>query len=139
MRITSDGEVYIAGTTDQGAYNLQVNGTGVWGAGAYVNGSDSALKYNIQPLESSLNIVKQMKPVTFEYKPFYSKDTTTQTGFIAQDLQQLLADKIYQKGIVKEGGAYLGVAYENIIPLLVKSIQELEAQIQALKTQLNNQ
>ena len=28
LRITSGGEVYIAGTTDQGAYNLQVNGTG---------------------------------------------------------------------------------------------------------------
>jgi len=131
-------EVYIAGTTDQGAYNLQVNGTGVWGAGAYVNGSDSALKYNIQPLEPSLDIVKQMNPVTFDYQPFYSKDTTTQTGFIAQDLQRLLADKVYKNGIVKEGGAYLGVAYENIIPLLVKAIQELEAKVENLKSQLNN-
>ncbi|NBS62599.1 MAG: hypothetical protein EBT26_11300 [Microbacteriaceae bacterium] len=48
LRITSGGEVYIAGTTDQGAYNLQVNGTGVWGAGAYVNGSDSRIKEDIQ-------------------------------------------------------------------------------------------
>jgi len=32
LRITSGGEVYIAGTTDQGAYNLQVNCTGDWGA-----------------------------------------------------------------------------------------------------------
>jgi hypothetical protein len=103
-----------------------------------VNGSDSALKYNIQPLEPSLDIVKQMNPVTFDYQPFYSKDTTTQTGFIAQDLQRLLADKVYKNGIVKEGGAYLGVAYENIIPLLVKAIQELEAKVENLKSQLNN-
>jgi uncharacterized protein YaiE (UPF0345 family) len=138
MRITSGGEVYIAGTTDQGAYNLQVNGTGVWGAGAYVDGSDSAVKKNIQPLGASLDLIKQMNPVTFEYQPFYSKDTTTQTGFIAQELQQVLSDKVYKNGIVKEGGQYLGVAYQHLIPLLVKSIQELEAQVQALKSQLNN-
>jgi hypothetical protein len=137
MRITSGGEVYIAGTTDQGAYNLQVNGTGVWGAGAYVDGSDSAVKKNIQPLGSALDLIKQMNPVTFEYQPFYSKDTTTQTGFIAQELQQVLSDKVYKNGIVKEGGQYLGVAYQHLIPLLVKSIQELEAQVQALKSQLN--
>jgi hypothetical protein len=139
MRITSGGEVYIAGTTDQGAYNLQVNGTGVWGAGAYVDGSDSAVKKNIQPLGASLDIIKQMNPVTFEYQPFYSKDTTTQTGFIAQELQQVLSNKVYKNGIVKEGGQYLGVAYQHLIPLLVKSIQELEAQVQALKSQINNQ
>jgi hypothetical protein len=42
-RITSGGEVLVGGNTDNGAYNLQCNGTGVWGAGAYVNGSDARL------------------------------------------------------------------------------------------------
>ena len=132
MRITSGGEVYIAGTTDQGAYNLQVNGTGVWGAGAYVNGSDSALKQNIQPLDNSLDLVKQMKPVTYTYKESYSKDSSVQTGFIAQDLQILLKDKNYLNGIVKDG-TYLSVAYQNLIPLLVKAIQEQQIEIEKLK------
>ncbi|NBW21468.1 MAG: hypothetical protein EBR82_77270, partial [Caulobacteraceae bacterium] len=61
-RITSGGEVYIAGTTDQGAYNLQCNGTGVWGAGAYVNGSDERLKDDIQSLDSCLNVVNALRP-----------------------------------------------------------------------------
>jgi hypothetical protein len=138
MRITAGGEVYIGNNpADQGAYNLQVNGTGVWGAGAYVDGSDSAVKKNIQPLGASLDIIKQMNPVTFEYQPFYSKDTTTQTGFIAQELQQVLSNKVYKNGIVKEGGQYLGVAYQHLIPLLVKAIQEQQAQIDQLKAQLN--
>jgi hypothetical protein len=135
MRITNSGEVYIAGTTDQGAYNLQVNGTGVWGAGAYVNGSDSALKQNIQPLDNSLDLVKQMKPVTYTYKESYSKDTSVQTGFIAQDLQILLKDKNYLNGIVKDG-TYLSVAYQNLIPLLVKAIQEQQIEIENLKKQI---
>ena len=34
LRMTGGGEVWIAGFTDRGSFNLQCNGTGVWGAGA---------------------------------------------------------------------------------------------------------
>ena len=127
------GEVYIAGTTDQGAYNLQVNGTGVWGAGAYVNGSDLRLKNSITPLSNSLGLINKLNPVSYKYNEDYSKDQSIQTGFIAQELQEALKDESYLDGIVKEGGTYLSVAYQNIIPLLVKSIQELSAEIKELK------
>jgi hypothetical protein len=133
MRITSGGEVYIAGTTDQGAYNLQVNGTGVWGAGAYVNGSDFRLKENISDLDNSLELINKMKPVTYNYKGSYSKDSSTQTGFIAQDLKELLKDKKYLDGIVKQGPEYMSVAYQNLIPLLVKGMQELKQELDTLK------
>ena len=133
MRITSGGEVYIAGTTDQGAYNLQVNGTGVWGAGAYVNGSDSSLKENIQNMGSALSLVNQLQPKTFTYKPTYSKDTTIQVGFIAQDLEQVLGTEIYKNSIVVDGPNFKSVAYQNLIPLLVQSIKELKAEIETLK------
>lgn len=132
-RITSGGEVYIAGTTDQGAYNLQVNGTGVWGAGAYVNGSDRNLKNNIQSLDSCLDVVMAMRPVTFQYKPEHSKDQSVQPGFIAQELQEAMAGKAYIDGVVQSGPEYLNVAYQNIIPILVKAIQELKAEVAALK------
>jgi hypothetical protein len=133
MRITSGGEVYIAGTTDQGAYNLQVNGTGVWGAGAYVNGSDAKLKNSITPLSNSLELINKLNPVTYKYNEDWSKDQTIQTGFIAQDLQEILKDEVYLDGVVKDGGEYLSVAYQNLIPLLVKAIQELKAEIDLLK------
>lgn len=132
-RITAGGEVYIAGTTDQGAYNLQVNGTGVWGAGAYVNGSDARLKDNIKSLDSGLDVVNAMRPVTFQYKPEYSKDQSVQPGFIAQELQEAMAGKPYLEGVVQEGPNHLNVAYQNIIPILVKAIQELEAKVAALE------
>jgi hypothetical protein len=133
MRITSVGEVYIAGTTDQGAYNLQVNGTGVWGAGAYVNGSDSSLKENIQNMGSALDLVNQLQPKTYTYKPSYSKDSTIQVGFIAQDLEQVLANQNYKGSIVVDGPNFKSVAYQNLIPLLVQSIKELKAEIETLK------
>ena len=135
-RITSGGEVYIAGTTDQGAYNLQVNGTGVWGAGAYVNGSDARLKENVQTLTDGLSVVTQLRPVTFQYKADYSKDTAVQPGFIAQELQQAMAGKDYVDGVVQAGPEYLNVAYQSLIPVLVKAVQEQQAQIEQLRAEI---
>jgi hypothetical protein len=138
MRITSGGEVYIAGTTDQGAYNLQVNGTGVWGAGAYVNGSDSRIKEDIQPLASGLDVVKKLNPVTYKYKETWSSDQSIQSGFIAQELLTALDGQIYVDGVVQQGGTegYYSVAYQNLIPVLAKAIQELKIENDSLKSRI---
>jgi hypothetical protein len=136
MRINGSGEVYIAGTTDRGAFNLQCNGTGVWGAGAYTNGSDARIKDDIQPITSSLEVVNKLNPVTFKYKEDWSKDQSVQTGFIAQELQETLKDEIYIDGLVNTGGEYLSVAYQNIIPLLTKAIQEQNQIINDLKARV---
>jgi hypothetical protein len=74
-----------------------------------------------------------MRPVTFQYKPDYSKDQSVQPGFIAQELQTAMAGKAYLEGVVQEGPNHLNVAYQNIIPILVKAIQELEAKVAALE------
>jgi hypothetical protein len=137
MRITSGGEVYIAGTTDQGAFNLQCNGTGVWGAGAYTNGSDARIKDDIAPIDSGLDVVQKLNPVTYKYKEDWSKDQSTQTGFIAQELLVALEGKNYVDGVVTQGGEYMSVAYQNIIPILTKAIQEQQALIENLTTRLN--
>ena len=131
--MTSGGEVYIAGTTDQGAYNLQCNGTGVWGAGAYVNGSDLRLKEDIKPILSGLDYVNKMNPVSFKYLESYSRDRSIQTGFIAQELKEVFKDEEWVEGIVQKGSNHYNVAYQNIIPILVKAIQELKAEIDILK------
>jgi hypothetical protein len=126
MRITSGGEVYIAGTTDRGAFNLQCNGTGVWGAGAYTNGSDERIKENITPLDTGLDVVAKLNPVTYTYKEDWSRDQSIQTGFIAQDLLVALEGKNYVDGIVNQSSEYMSVAYQNIIPILTKAIQEMK-------------
>jgi hypothetical protein len=135
-RITSGGEVYIAGTTDQGAYNLQVNGTGVWGAGAYVNGSDERLKEDIEPLASATDVLLQLRPVTFKYKESYSRDQGIQPGFIAQELQEAMAGQVYLDGVVQQGPEYLNVAYQGLIPVLTKALQEAIAKIETLEAKV---
>jgi hypothetical protein len=136
-RFTSGGEFYIAGTADQGAYNLQVNGTGVWGAGAYVNGSDARLKEEVQDLAPALNVVASLRPVTFRYKTNYSKDQSVQPGFIAQELQQAMDGQAYVDGVVHAGPHHLNVAYQSLIPVLTKAIQEQQAIITALTARVS--
>jgi hypothetical protein len=136
MRLTATGELYVAGTTDQGAYNLQVNGTGIWAAGAYVNGSDARIKENVVPLASGLDVVMGLKPVQFNYKADWCADNHVQPGFIAQDLQAALADKPYLDGVVKQGAEYLSVSYQALIPVLTKALQEMKAEVDALKARI---
>jgi len=138
MRIKSDGEVYVAGTTDRGAYNLQVNGTGVWGAGAYYDGSDFNIKNNIEELDSSLALINTLKPVTFKYNESYNKDENYQLGFIAQDVFQNFENKKYVNGIVKSDGDLLSMSYSALIPILTKAIQEQQALIKALEQRIIN-
>jgi hypothetical protein len=132
MRITSNREVLIGGNVDNGAYNLQCNGTGVWGAGAYVNGSDRNIKDNIATIEKGLEYIQKMNPVKFRYKPNYTRDHSMQTGFIAQELQEVFASEDYLSGLVQQG-VHLSVAYQNLLPVLVKAIQELKQEIDTLK------
>jgi hypothetical protein len=135
MTIRASGKVLI-GTTDNGAYNLQCNGTGVWGAGAYVNGSDARLKEDIKPILSGIDYINKMNPVSFKYLESYSKDRTIQTGFIAQELKEVFKDEEWVEGIVKKGNKHYNVAYQNIIPILVKAIQEQQTIIEDLKSRI---
>ena len=136
MRITSAGEVIIASASDQGDYNLQVNGTGVWAAGAYVNGSDARIKENVAPLNVGLAAVAKLKPVQFSYKADWSSDNDIQPGFIAQDLRAALAGEPCLDGIVKQGAEYLSVSYQALIPVLTKALQELQSEVEALKARV---
>jgi len=129
-------EIWIGGTTDRGAFNLQCNGTGVWGAGAYTNGSDERIKENITPLDTGLDVVAKLNPVTYTYKEEWSRDQSTQTGFIAQDLLVALEGKNYVDGIVNQSSEYMSVAYQNIIPILTKAIQEQQTIINDLKARV---
>jgi hypothetical protein len=137
--IASNGRVLIGSTTDQGAYLLQVNSQ-IWATNSTIATSDLRLKENVADLDSSLNLLMGMKSRTFSYKQntefnFTEKGITV--GFIAQELKELFEGTKYANSIVVEAGKYYGVAYEKIIPLLVKGIQELKIELDELKA--NNQ
>ena len=106
----------------------------LWGQGSYVNGSDIKLKENIKPINSGLYYVNKLKPVEYNYKPIYSSDPSRQLGFIAQDVIFALED--LSDAVVKDNGDIYSMAYQNLIPLAVKAIQEQQAIIETQNTKI---
>ncbi len=112
-------------------------------AGTQVAGtcaSDIRLKQNITPLQGSLNKILQLKPVEFEWKEGIEKlggENSTiryvsgrQVGLVAQDVQKVLPH------LVEERNGYLSVEYNlEMQMMLIKAIQELAQENQALKKQ----
>jgi hypothetical protein len=89
--------------------------------------SDSSLKYNIVDYRDALQKVLAMRPVYFRYK--VGSDTTLHVGLIAQELVHV------DSSLVDYGvdGEARGVKYFEVIPVLVRAIQEQDARITALE------
>ena len=130
MRISSNSEVNIGyGTTDNGAYKLQVKDSvyvgGNVSASAYTTRSDYDLKDEIQNISYGLNEVMQMQPVKYTYK----SNGSTQLGFIAQDLGVITPEVVSFED-------KMSVYYNALIPILTKAIQEQNAIIKALEQRI---
>lgn len=122
--------------------------TGTLNAANVITLSDYRLKSDIKSVSTGcLDKVLGMNIVEFKYKqrefeaaegseaskekraPWYDEESAFMKnkhyGFIAQELQ-----KIYPDLVVEGKDGYLGVNYLEVIPLLVRSIQELNAKLE---------
>jgi hypothetical protein len=122
---------------DNGNYRLQVNGQ-IFATNATIATSDARLKENIEPLPSGLKEVMSLKPCTFDFRKDTGLNLSTdkQVGFIAQDVAATVQGTGYEKALIQEAGGNLALAETKLIPLLVKAIQEQQAQIEALKKEI---
>ena len=63
-----------------------------------------------------------------------ANDGSTHLGFIAQEIDEAIGDKNdYIHAISKDNPDKLEAAYGTFLPILVKAIQELSAEVTALK------
>jgi hypothetical protein len=116
-----------------GAATFSSLGTGtVYSNGGLLTNTDPSdfnLKKNITPINYGLTEILQLNAVTFDWKndPI---NQGKQYGFIAQEVQKIMPDLVKQ-------GEYLGLDSKAIFTILVKAIQEQQAQIQELKNKLS--
>ena len=146
-RGTSDAQIHINGNgysgfhyLDATGYHIQQNsdyrslilisGTSggvklTAGATAWVSNSDVSLKENLKPLDNVLDKIKDYRCVEYNLKnaPYDKK-----IGFIAQDWKNDFAPIVN-----KDEEGLLGMKYTETIPVLLKAIQELKAEIEILK------
>ena len=93
--------------------------------------SDRRLKENIQPEVLGLDFVNALKPVTYHMIGQERKAH----GFIAQDMESLITEANDSLKIENAEGIK-GVDYLSLIAPLVKAVQELSSEVEALKAQL---
>jgi hypothetical protein len=96
--------------------------------------SDQRLKENIRDLDEGLATVMALKPRKFDWKDGKGADIKNARGFIAQEFEQVLPDMIEEwRDPAPEGEEPYKAINANLIPTLVKAIQEQQTIIEQLK------
>ena len=109
----------------------------VWAINGTIQTSDIKLKKNIKPLNYGLEEILQLETIKYQWKN--SIDDKEKIGFSAQQLLDIIPEVVvthdYQyaddeKTMVKIENENLGVYYSDMIPVLVKAIQEQQQLIE---------
>jgi plastocyanin len=142
---------YNVGKSASGLFNIvdQAN-AGVYlasGGTSFTGTSDARLKTNIAPLESATDKIMALNPCTYQWKSDADNTTENKTqtkthiGFIAQEVEKIMPELVHPIDH-PAGSDYKGVNTTDLIPYLVRTIQEnarklaeLRAGVDAYKNQ----
>ena len=127
---------YMHYSTGASAYRMYVGDGGtIYATSTTITAiSDQRLKENIRDLDDGLNKVMALKPRKFDWKQGKGKDKKDDRGWIAQEFEQVFPDMIDQwVDPAPEGEEPYKAVNADLIPTLVKAIQEQQAIIEQLK------
>ena len=133
---TSTMEVY---STGAGAYRFYVAMDGTVSAtNTTISAiSDARLKENVRDLDVGLDAILALKPRTFDWKEGKGKNIKDDRGWIAQEFEQVFPDMIDTwKDPAPEGEEPYKSVRADLIPVLVKAMQEQQAMIETLKAKV---
>jgi hypothetical protein len=123
---TSTGALRVSGGVGI-AMNLHVGGEA--NATSFNASSDYRLKENVQTISGDIYTIDNLRPVSY-----YLKDSQEpHIGFIAHELQEHVPTAV--KG-EKDGEIMQSVNYSELIPILVKEIQDLKKEVRQLKERI---
>lgn len=125
--------------------------TTVYAANGTINTSDARDKKDIKDLNYGLTEIMKLRPVSYKWKneSELSPFNGTKLGLIAQELQQIIPEVVVDKevsvdndkpGDVKVVPANrLGVFYADLIPVLIKGMQELNEELKTKNVELKQE
>jgi hypothetical protein len=110
--VTMDGKIYCTSTTIAGI-------------------SDQRLKENVRDLDVGLDAIMAVKPRRFDWKEGKGQDKKNAVGFVAQEFETVFPNSVTPSKAGEDGIEYKTVCHEELIPAMVKAIQELNAKVDA--------
>jgi hypothetical protein len=126
-------------STGAAAYRFYVNWAGtIFATSTTISGiSDQRLKENVRDLDIGLSAIMALKPRKFDWKDGKGKNIKDDRGFIAQEIEEVFPDLIDEwADPAPAGEAPYKSVRADLIPVLVKAIQELSAKNDALEARL---
>ncbi len=140
--VVIEGEASIDASSWAAYFDGQVNVDGL-----VVNPSDERLKYNIADLESGMDYLLQLKPLSYEYKsaeiPNFNLPIQRKSGFLAQDVNQILPHLVKKAKTpahlknIELPGTLLHLNYLGLLPVITNAIQEQQEMLMSQKTIIN--
>jgi hypothetical protein len=95
-----------------------------------VNGSDRRSKSAIEPIAHALDLVMRLTGVTYER----NGECKREMGLIAQDVAPVVPEVVYEAGpTIDDAEPMLGIAYGNIVAVLIEAIKELSVKVSVLE------
>ncbi len=104
------------GIEDVGGNNLRIDYTGV--------ASSRRWKTNIQPLRGSVDVVKQLQGVSFDWK----EDGTADIGLIAEEVGAILPEIVEFE---ENGVDAKSVHYSKLVSVLIEAVKEQQQQLES--------
>jgi hypothetical protein len=137
---TNSTTTFAAYSNGASAYRFYVG----WGGTVFATSttisaiSDQRLKENVQDLDVGLDKIMALKPRKFDWKAGKGKDIKNDRGWIAQEFEQVFPDMVDEwRDPSPEGEEPYKSVRADLIPVLVKAMQEQQAIINDLKARLD--
>ncbi len=110
---------------------LSLRGDGIgYLAGNLILTSDARLKKDIEPVTGSMSKLQRINGYQYHWKN-PGKDSTLQTGLLAQELEQTFPELVYT-----DAEGHKGVNYIGLIPHLLEAIKALNSKNESLENQI---
>ena len=129
MRITGGGTIFMYGLGGYTSSNADVR-YATSSSELYYQTSSKRYKTNIVNLENSLDKINKLRPV--RYVDINTEEPAC--GLIAEETVELIPEVVFTKKIEGFDEPQVeGINYSDIVPFLIKSIQELTAKVHKLE------
>ena len=98
--------------------------------------SDERLKYDVEPVENAVESLSNLRTVKYRLKDVDSAEDKKKIGLMAQDLVGVLDEVIDPVKKTGDDTEYMSVRYTELVPVLVKAIQEQQTLIESLTARI---